>query len=326
MQTRSKRRAIDGPSGPNGEAPPAASLKDLGEDRAIQLLTRSLPTREDVIAGAGDDCAVVSVAGGEGRLLLLKTDAVIEGIHFLPGEAMARVGWKALCRAISDVASMGGVPAHALVTLAAQSATPWKAIQELYRGLRRAAKKFGVAIVGGETSRSNGPLFCSVALTGWVEADRCVFRSGGEAGDVLYVTGRLGGSFASGKHLDFTPRLIEARWLTEHVSVKAMMDLSDGLGADLPRMARASGVGFDLLDDAIPCSKGCSLTQALNDGEDFELLFAIDPADGDTLETRWQKRFPRTPLTRIGQFVPATKHTAKSGRKHAQLHGFDHFQ
>ena len=109
-----------------------------------------------------------------------------------------------------------------------------------------------------------------------MEKRRCVLRSGGRPGDALFVTGLLGGSLA-GKHLDFTPRLAEARWLTQHFHLRAMMDLSDGLGADLPRLAAASGCGFELGE--IPCTPGCSRDSALGDGEDFELLFAAGPRD-----------------------------------------------
>jgi thiamine-monophosphate kinase len=174
-----------------------------------------------------------------------------------------------------------------------------------------------VEIVGGETARSPGGAFLSVALTGWVERGRCVLRSGGKAGDALYVTGRLGGSLA-GKHFDFTPRLAEARWLTEHFRLHAMMDLSDGLGSDLPRLARASGCGFALGD--LPLSPGCSRENALADGEDYELLFALSPRHAARLELTWP--FPKLPLTRIGALTPP----GKPGQNAAPLpHGYAHF-
>jgi thiamine-monophosphate kinase len=177
-----------------------------------------------------------------------------------------------------------------------------------------------VSIVGGETSRSPGPAFVSVALTGEVERARCVRRSGGRAGDILFVTGRLGGSL-SAKHLDFVPRLAEARWLTEHFHIRAMMDLSDGLAADLPRLAKASGCGCEISGESIPCNRGCTVAQALGDGEDFELLFAVQPRDAKRLETKWRRRFPGLPLTRIGVL---TRSPANRERK-PTAHGFDHF-
>jgi thiamine-monophosphate kinase len=273
-------------------------VSSLGEDAVVAALTRGLPCGEDVRLGAGDDCAVIG--GARDRMWqLLKTDCVVEGVHFLTGEKPARVGWKALCRAVSDIAAMGGVPRHALITIAVAREVKLAWLRGLYTGLRRAARRFGVSIVGGETSRSPGPAFISIALTGEVERTRCVTRGGGKAGDVLFVTGRLGGSLA-GKHLDFIPRIAEARWLTANFKIRAMMDISDGLAADLPRLARASGCGFEICEETIPRNRGCTVAQALSDGEDFELLFAVRPADASRLEAQWRRKFPKLPLTKIG--------------------------
>ncbi len=271
-------------------------------------------------AGIGDDCAVI---GGprDACWTLLKTDAVVEGVHFSPGEDLRRVGWKAVCRAISDIAAMGGVPGAALITLALSPEMELARVRQFYSGLRRACRRFGVSIVGGETVRSPGPLFCSVALNGVVERKRCVLRSGGKPGDALYVSGRLGGSLASGRHLDFVPRLAEARWLTAHFKPNAMMDLSDGLAADLPRLAAASGCGFSIQREQIPLSRGCTLAQALGDGEDFELLFALPLRHGPPLERAWKTQFPRLPLTRIGALLSASD---KSTPLHSSR-GFHHF-
>jgi thiamine-monophosphate kinase len=292
-------------------------LLDLGENRIVAQLTRALALGADVRVGAGDDCAVIG-RPRDAKWQLLKTDVVIEGVHFLPGDDPRRVGWKALCRALSDIAAMGGTPQHALITLAAPPHLEMARVSALYAGLRRAARRFGVSIVGGETARSPGPLFLNVALTGSVERTRCILRSGGRAGDALYVTGRLGGSRA-GRHLDFSPRLAEARWLTAHFKLHAMMDLSDGLAADLPRLAAASRCGFTIDDSLLPKNKGCTVRQALTDGEDFELLFALAPRDATALETAWKQRFPRLALTRIGTLL---RHSS-SVIRHSD--GFDHF-
>jgi thiamine-monophosphate kinase len=264
----------------------------------------------------GDDCAVIAFPG-ESRWRLLKTDAVVEGIHFLPDEEMRRVGWKALCRAISDIAAMGGLPEHALVTLAVAREAKVESVRRLYAGLKRAAKRFGVSIVGGETSRSPGPLFLNIALTGSVEPERCVLRSGGKPGDAIYVTGRLGGSI-TGKHLDFIPRLAEARWLTEHFHLHAMMDLSDGIGADLPRLAAASRCGYLLDPERLPRTAGVTPQNALSDGEDYELLFTVGAEVAPLLEQAWKSRFRKLPLTRIGALTVPTRSRKPS-------HGFDHF-
>jgi len=298
---------------------PEPTLADLGENRLVAALIHRLALGEDVRAGAGDDCAVIG-RPRDARWQLLKTDVVIEGIHFLPEEDPRRVGWKALARALSDIAAMGGLPAHALITLAARPEAAASQIEALYAGLRKAARKFGVSIVGGETSRSPGPLFLNVALTGWVERVRCVFRSGGRPGDALYVTGRLGGSIR-GKHLDFMPRLAEARWLTTHFKIHAMMDLSDGIAADAPRLAAASHCDLELLRERLPCAPGCTAAQALSDGEDYELLFAIAPREASDLESAWRKQFSRLPLTRIGSL---TKLRIKVPGSHS-AGGYDHF-
>jgi thiamine-monophosphate kinase len=206
------------------------------------------------------------------------------------------------------------------VTLIAPPSTSSRWIADLYRGLGKAARMFAVAIVGGETSRTDGPLAISVSLTGAVEKDRWVSRGGGKAGDELFVTGELGGSIR-GKHLRFVPRIHEARWLTEQFRVRAMMDLSDGLGADLPRLARASGVAFELDEAAVPRSRGCSTVEAISDGEDYELLFAVAPEIAAALETAWTQKFPKLRLTRIGRFVANAE---SRGQKLPQ--GYVHFR
>jgi thiamine-monophosphate kinase len=296
-------------------------LSEFTEDQLIARLTRKLPATKGVHIGVGDDCAVI---GGprDKTWQLLKTDAVIEGIHFGESEDWRRVGWKALCRNISDIAAMGGEPAHALVTLAVAPEVEMQRVEALYTGLGKAARRFGVGIVGGETSRSPGPLFVSVALTGTVEQKRLATRSGGRQGDTIFVTGRLGGSLSSGKHLDFVPRLAEARWLTSEFAISAMMDISDGVGSDLPRLAAASGCGFDLNLDTIPRTKGCTVEQALADGEDFELLFSVPSKDSLRLTAAWKKQFPRLPLTRIGEL---TAHSKEGTPSTIQTRGFDHF-
>ena len=287
------------------------NLSDLGEDALVARWTRRLPRNPSLLVGPGDDCAVTG-RRSDALWTLLKTDCVIEGVHFTRETDFDRVGWKALARAVSDIAAMGGEPRHALITVAFPPTMEVAQADALYNGLRRCARKFGIAIAGGETARSPGPVFISIALTGEVERTRCVTRSGGKPGDALFVTGRLGGS-RTGKHLDFMPRVQEARWLTGHFRLHAMMDLSDGLGADLPRLARASKCGFELGD--LACSPGVSRDEALSDGEDFELLFAVAPRQAARLEREWP--FRKLPLTRVGSLT--------ANRTLQSHHGFDHF-
>lgn len=276
-------------------------LAGYGEDRLVARLVKKLAAGDGVRIGPGDDCAAIGAPRAR-MWQLLKTDCLVETVHFAPGEDWRRVGWKALARTVSDVAAMGGLPRHALVTIAVGGNEEVARVERLYTGLEKCAERFGIGIVGGETARSPGPMFLSVALTGEVERARCIRRSGGQPGDALCVTGRLGGSLA-GRHLDFIPRVEEARWLTEHFAIHAMMDLSDGLGSDLPRLARASGTGYQLDEPRIPRTRGCTTAQAMSDGEDYELLFALDAQDWEKLEADWALRFPKLPLTQIGRLT-----------------------
>jgi thiamine-monophosphate kinase len=153
----------------------------------------------------------------------------------------------------------------------------------------------------------------SVAGKGRVARANLVTRSGGRPGDDIYVTGRLGGSI-HGKHLDFTPRLREAAWLVNNRRITAMMDLSDGLAKDLPRLAQMSGVGFELNRDSLPCSEGSTLEQAIGDGEDYELLFT----SSDDFKPAWRKKFPELEITRIGTLLKGAGDSIEGG--------WDHFQ
>jgi thiamine-monophosphate kinase len=278
------------------------TVGELGEEALVARLVGTLPEGSGVVAGPGDDCAVVGAGGGE--WLLLKTDSLVEGIHFLPGTDPVMVGRKAMNRALSDIAAMGGWPSHALVSLAVESGRSLTAVEGWYKGLSEAAAAFGCGIVGGETTRLpfTGAVL-TVSMTGTVAPEECVLRSGAAPGDRILVTGSLGGSFASGRHLTFTPRLREARWLVTHHRPTAMMDLSDGLGSDLPRLAAASGVGYRVGSDTLPCHVGSTFEEAAADGEDYELLFTIGPEAIGELMTDWAIAFPGTPLTVIGEIT-----------------------
>jgi thiamine-monophosphate kinase len=281
------------------------NLRALGEDRLLDQLLPSLPRNAGVVLGAGDDCAIVE--SGKPRLLhLLKTDCLVEGIHFARSTPPALVGRKAIVRPLSDFAAMSGLPQFALVTLIVPARRTISWVRQLYRGIEKAARAFNIAVVGGETSNINGPAVISISLTGFVEQKRWVGRVGGKLGDELFVTGRLGGSLR-GHHLKFVPRLAESRWLTENFRIHAMLDLSDGLGTDLPRLARASHVGFEVDEAALPLNRGCTIRQAISDGEDYELLFAISAKDSRSLLSRWQRKFPNVPLTRIGRLNRKSK-------------------
>lgn len=286
------------------------TLGELGEDGLIARLCEELPAGIDVVVGPGDDCAVV----GTGEVLtLLKTDAVVAGVHFLREERARRVGWKAVARVLSDFAAMGGEPGELLVTLALAPEVPLAWLDDLYGGMKDCLAQHGGVIVGGETTAlsSGAPTLISVAGRGTVRREDLVTRSGGQVGDTIYVTGRLGGS-RRGKHLDFAPRVAEARWLVRHHTISSMMDLSDGLAKDLPRLARLSGVGFELDHDALPRNEGVEVAEALGDGEDYELLFTSPERIGKA----WAATFPDLEVTRVGRLVAGPGDEMAGGWEH----------
>jgi len=302
-------------------------------DRLIPLL----PGNKGTLVGAGDDCAVLDV-GMPGKLLLFKTDAVVEGVHFTQDDGWVRVGRKAISRALSDIAAMAGEPLSALVTLGLPSDFDFKKVKEIYQGIQERAAMFGVSVSGGETVRSTQGVFLSISMVGWVPQSRLLLRKNMRTADALFVTGDLGGS-RSGKHLDFIPRIEQAKWFADRFEIHALMDVSDGLAGDLQRLIEASGLGIELLSEAIPVSKeakkaaqqggASALNRALSDGEDFELLFTVPASVAVELLDAWKKRFPDLKLSCIGKVVSerGVRVLSRSGRfTNLDCHGYDHFQ
>jgi thiamine-monophosphate kinase len=289
------------------------------------------------VTGAGDDCAVLDL-GVPDKLILFKTDAVVEGVHFTRETPPEKIGRKALARCLSDIAAMAGTPTAALVTIALPEKFDAEFVAKIYDGLNALAREHGVAIVGGETTTNPERILISIALIGTVVRGKQVLRSGAKTGDAIFVTGELGGSLAE-KHLDFEPRLAEARWLTEHFSLHALMDLSDGLAGDLPHILKASGVGAELLKPAVPISRVAKLraksgssakpafAAALTDGEDFELLFIIASKHAVKLLDEWKKQFPNLKLSCIGKIVAGNGILVrdKGGSHKLNTHGYAHF-
>jgi thiamine-monophosphate kinase len=263
-------------------------VSDLGEFGLIARLRDATSVSARVVEGIGDDAAVLE--GPErGRLLLFACDTIAEGVHFVADDPPEQVGRKALACNLSDIAAMGGVPRAATVSLGCAPETPVETVDALWSGMRALAADFDVDVVGGDVHRSTHGLVLSVAILGEVERELCVLRRGATPGDFVIVTGPLGGSRA-GRHLTFTPRVREGRWLAEHRLVNAMIDLSDGLASDLHRLCEASGVGAELEAARIPISDAAAadasaertaLERALFDGEDFELLATIAPVRVD---------------------------------------------
>lgn len=310
----------------------------MNEFELIEKLTRSLPTNKSVVTGCGDDCAVLDF-GLPDKLLLFKTDAIVEGIHFKSEAPPEKIGHKALARCLSDVAAMAGSPVAALVTIALPRTFDAPFVEAIYSGMSALARKHDVAIAGGETTTNPERILISVALIGFVPRGKAVLRSGAEAGDAIFVTGELGGSLA-GRHLDFEPRLAEAHWLVEHFSIHAMIDVSDGLAGDLRHILKASHTGAELLTTSIPVSRAAKfasraesaaktpLLAALTDGEDFELLFTVAGKDAVPVLDAWKKQFPKIPLTCIGKITAGEGITLrdKTGARPLTAHGYEHFK
>ncbi len=296
------------------------TLRDIGEDGLIARLTALVPLAADPIAGPGDDCAVIDHDPAAATMELLKTDALVAGVHFTADTPARAVGWKAAARVVSDFAAMGGRAERFLVTLALPVDTSLEWVEDLYRGLGDCLRAFDAVLAGGETSRvpEGSAAVISIAASGSVEREQLVLRSTARPGDVLMVTGTLGGSL-QGRHLSFMPRVKEAGWLVRHIKPSAMMDLSDGLAKDLPRLAAASQCGYQLDHNALPVTPGCTREEALGDGEDFELLLTIAADKSPALLAAWHEEFPEVPLSRIGRMVAAGTGDHLHG-------GWDHFR
>jgi thiamine-monophosphate kinase len=309
----------------------------VNEFELIEKLTRSLPTNKSVVTGSGDDCAVLDL-GLPDKLLLFKTDALVEGIHFKSDAPAEKIGHKALARCLSDIAAMAGTPTAALITIALPKTFDAALVEGIYAGLSGLARKHDVAIAGGETTTNPERILISIAMIGLAPRGKAVLRSGAEAGDAIFVTGELGGSLTA-RHLEFEPRLAEARWLAEHFAIHAMIDLSDGLAGDLRHILKASRVGAELLTTAIPISRAARLASkaespakppllaALTDGEDFELLFTVASKDAIPLLDAWRQQFPKITLTCIGKITKGEGLTLrdKTGVRPLSAHGYEHF-
>jgi len=302
------------------------------------------PSGRTVHLGIGDDAALFRPK--RGHEVILTCDWFLEGTHFLrdkhPPDA---VGWKSLARALSDVAAMGGVPRCFLLSLALPESHTGRWLDAFLSGLRRASRKFGCTLAGGDTTRQR-KILINVTVAGETRNARAVLRSGARAGDIIHVTGRLGeaelglrilrSSRSSArpsnpflkKHLYPDPRLAVGQWLAERRLATSMMDLSDGLSTDLPRLCVASGVGADVESEKLPVVQHSSagrgpgvdpLQLALHGGDDYELLF--------TVPWKMAKDLPRSlrgvALTPIGRITerPGVKMLEGNGRERQLVAG-----
>ncbi|MDR1789847.1 MAG: thiamine-phosphate kinase, partial [Opitutaceae bacterium] len=277
----------------------------------------------------GDDCAVLPPSR---RRRLVTVDPVVFGEHFDDNLPPAAAGAKLMRRNLSDIAAMGGRPSAAVVSLALDPSVKTAWLRQFYRGLAQTALRHGVRVVGGDITRLRGGLAASLTLVGEASPARVLTRSGARRGDRLFVTGELGGSLL-GKHWRFEPRLAEGAWLARQPAVRSLTDVSDGLAKDALPLRPAGCVAA--VDPArVPVSAAAQklsrrdnlppLAHALCDGEDYELLFALDGrADAARFETAWRRRFPKLRLSRVGVFAARTP----AGFVNlGTFHGYEHFR
>ncbi len=269
--------------------------------------------------GIGDDAALFSPRAG--RETILTCDWSLEGTHFLRDKHPAdAVGWKSLARAVSDVAAMGGMPRCYLLSLALPASHTGGWLREFLRGLRRASRAFGCELAGGDTTRRD-EILINIMVAGEIAPGQALRRTGARAGDLIYVSGRLGeadrgweclqkmrGGVRAGdpllrKHLYPQPRLALGEWLAKNGLATAAMDLSDGLSIDLLRLCAASGVGAHVEVASLPMLRDVdrekAVKLALHGGDDYELLFAVAPRKAHHIP----KRFQGLQLTEIGKVL-----------------------
>jgi len=262
----------------------------MHESEFIEWICRQKEFDPSVVpVGPGDDCAVII---SDGQKLLVTTDQLLDGVHFsLALDGPFAVGRKAMARALSDIAAMAALPLGAVASVALPKGFSRADAEELYRGMRSASDEFACPMVGGDVAGWSGPMAVGVTVFGRPEGVEPVLRSGAVANDAVCVTGRFGGAWKTGRHLSFTPRIHEARRLAAEFDIHAMIDVSDGLARDLHHACDASGVGAEVFAEQVPTHPDAPagreditpLDAALNDGEDYELLFTLPEVRSDEL-------------------------------------------
>jgi len=303
------------------------SISSCGEFGLIQLIQKwTFGRSKNLVKGIGDDAAVFRLKPNRNHVLTM--DTMVEGVDFKCGVASPQqIGWKALAINLSDIAAMGATPRFAVVSLTLPRSTSIRFVKGFYEGLLKLASRFHVLVVGGDLSR--GPQMVStIALAGECVPKYTLYRTGAKEGDLVCVTGNLGGSLL-GRHLTFMPRIREGQFLARSRRVSAMIDISDGLLQDLEHLMGGKHLDVQIDCTQVPVSQAAwrrargnqkkALKHALTDGEDFELLFTVPESDYPKLLRSWNRRF-QVPLTVIGRVV----HRTGKSRLHP-LQGFQHF-
>jgi len=297
------------------------TLSKIGEFALIERFRKSIKTDNSVIKGSGDDCAVLSF--DKNNYLLFTCDMLVEGVDFTAKDDPYLVGRKSIAVSLSDIAACAGIPRYCVISLGLPKNTALKFAGSLFKGMLDIARKYKVNIVGGDLSRAD-KVIIDVSMLGRVEKNRLVLRSGAKQGDIIFVSGGLGGSIRS-KHLKFIPRLKEARFLAENFKLNSMIDVSDGLAQDLAHILKQSKAGAAIYQDLIPLSSDArNLKDALCSGEDFELLFTLSRKEAKRLLAKDKGRF-----IAIGSIMPQKYGLrlidGKGREKKISPRGFSHF-
>ena len=297
-------------------------VRKIGEFGLISRIKKLIRTDSSVIKGIGDDCAVLKY--DKYNYQLLTCDMLVEGVDFTRKDKPFLVGRKALAVSISDIASCGGLPRYALVSLGMPKSASVDLVDKLYGGMISLAKLYKINIVGGDISSAKF-LTINLSLLGEVKKKNLLLRCGAKPGDFIFVTGELGGSI-SGKHLKFTPRLKEARLLVKNFKINSMIDVSDGLVQDLSHILEESNAGAFIYEKLLPfSSQARDLADALYAGEDFELLFTMSRKEAGKL-MRMKKRINCRLIGEIVDRKEGLRLVDRKGRvKLLNLRGFRHF-
>ena len=306
----------------------------MGIETELIKLVRNAADRDSpawLAVGPGDDAAAVALEQAE--TLVVTTDMVVEGVHFTPETPSAAVAHKAMARCISDLAAMAARPLCSVAALKMGHETPESRHRELMEALPAAARELSAPLIGGDIGSGGGALVLTVTGIGVEGPAGPVRRNGARPGDAICVTGRLGGSIR-GRHLEFRPRVKEALELVELADVHALIDISDGLSTDLLHIADESDVGVEVEAGRIPISPDAvelsresghtSLWHALNDGEDYELLFCMSPKEARQVEDRGLEGLGVTIIGRVTEGKERYLVSENGKRSQLNAEGWEH--